>query len=656
MSGKPENKKDIRTLVRACLALGLVFVFFLLAAAGGTAKATGEKRRIHVVFDDSGTMQNEYRWSRAKYALEVFTAMLETDDELKVYALNSPETLELNGTDDKRVEQMHQWGASQKGGGTSFKMVETAANELIAMQDQYTDCWLVVLTDGGFDDVRQASQVEKIFDGWNDQGIKTVYMGIGREAKDIKSNPDKGAYSYKAVDSQGILRQLRDIANRIFNRLSLPSGHFQKNGDVYTLDIDIPTRDIIVFAQGDNVQIGDLLVDGTVKKPVETMSVQYTDPPKVYRTADKSLKGVVAVYDASPAAAISVEVSNCNEVEFYYDPGVEVDCELSQNGAVIPKDSEIMEGQYHVTGAFTDPATGQRVQSDLLDENAIVLTLDNNGTVYNFGISGGDVELKIGAVTVTATADLKTTILQTTKVYRVPDPPLPPDVIPVPEEYTYSVRRDQLQDNGTIKLLFTVVDADTRIPVGEEIWNDIRLEIPDQHGIHWEWTKDGTNCPCIRIVPSAAGKYADVEVGMFQFTGTILNHYDKQREFEFPFGGDSYEPLRVENKTIQVTTQALQNRTYTFVIHVLDPYSNDDPVTGVLWDHVKDLKVSEDHGIAWDCQRGPQEGEYTLTPASSDGKADSVNPGTYDFTVTAEYDDGGMAWNTEGTISVTVNQ
>jgi len=280
--------------------------------------------------------------------------------------------------------------------------------------------------------------------------------------------------------------------------------------------------------------------------------------------------------------------------------------------------------------------------------------LDNNGTVYNFGVSGGDVDLKIGNVKVTATADLKTTTLSTTKNYVVKKSEGKLEQPPI-EGIADSIRQDQLKGNKTIVYVVQIVDAETRQPVDEERWKESTLEIPDQHGIHWEWTKDGMDSPLVKLIPSAVGKYSDVDLGALQFSAAVISGPNVRTDNTFLYTVNPFEPFRVESVTKQVNQKALKDRSDVFTVHLLDPYNNDRPITGDRWAAAKDLTVTDGNGIIWDIQRGPGEGEYSLTPASADGKMRSVNPGTYTFTVEGTYDDGDlMDWKTQETLTVEV--
>lgn len=78
-----------------CLALLLVLILSLqllpvVSADGGHAP----KRVIHLVYDDSGSMIRANgaqvdRWCQAKYAMEVFAAMLGENDTMHIYYMSA---------------------------------------------------------------------------------------------------------------------------------------------------------------------------------------------------------------------------------------------------------------------------------------------------------------------------------------------------------------------------------------------------------------------------------------------------------------------------------------------------------------------------------------------------------------------------------------
>ena len=51
-------------------------------------KSKEKSYEIAVVFDNSGSMYDNESWSRAKYAMEVFAAMLNEGDVLKIFPMH----------------------------------------------------------------------------------------------------------------------------------------------------------------------------------------------------------------------------------------------------------------------------------------------------------------------------------------------------------------------------------------------------------------------------------------------------------------------------------------------------------------------------------------------------------------------------------------
>ena len=93
----------------------LVVVVFAVLASSGSAFASEEQEQtgkvINVVYDDSGSMvvtggQIIPRWSQAKYAMEVFCAMMGESDVMHIYPMSMEGGLGLTlyGNDGGRVQ------------------------------------------------------------------------------------------------------------------------------------------------------------------------------------------------------------------------------------------------------------------------------------------------------------------------------------------------------------------------------------------------------------------------------------------------------------------------------------------------------------------------------------------------------------------------
>ena len=81
----------MRRRVSILICVFLLFItiganFITVEAANITQKE--KSYEIAVVFDNSGSMYDNESWSRAKYAMEVFAAMLNEGDVLKIYPMH----------------------------------------------------------------------------------------------------------------------------------------------------------------------------------------------------------------------------------------------------------------------------------------------------------------------------------------------------------------------------------------------------------------------------------------------------------------------------------------------------------------------------------------------------------------------------------------
>lgn len=109
-------------------------------------------RVIHVVYDDSGSMietggQKVDTWCQAKYAMEVFAALLGEKDTLNIYAmsdyegsLQSPPRLTLNGSDGQSANVAKVHGMLTKAGNTPL-MPSARLMQILRQSRQMKNGW-----------------------------------------------------------------------------------------------------------------------------------------------------------------------------------------------------------------------------------------------------------------------------------------------------------------------------------------------------------------------------------------------------------------------------------------------------------------------------------------------------------------------------------
>lgn len=267
----------MKKTIQRVLAAVILFAMILSGGFSEVGKVHAEKqqgttkRAIYVVFDNSGSMYGDGNkaWSQATYAMEVFAAMMnyESGDVMKVFPMHDITTdgntgsatkssMEIRGKDD--IAQIHNM-YTPKPGGTPYTQVNNAAGELTKLLNagSVDEGWLVVLTDGDFDNDIPASGLKADLEGKAaaNENLYVQYLAIGTDVKNIpEGNADKGLYAQKAGNTSEVVNELAEISNRIFKRNEYAGYSSEDSG----LEFDIPLRKLIVFAQGKDVKIGSL--------------------------------------------------------------------------------------------------------------------------------------------------------------------------------------------------------------------------------------------------------------------------------------------------------------------------------------------------------------------------------------------------------------
>ena len=390
------------------------------------------KRAIYVVFDNSGSMYGDGNkaWSQATYAMEVFAAMMnyESGDVMKVFPMHDITTdgntgsatkssMEIRGKDD--IAQIHNM-YTPKPGGTPYTQVNNAAGELTKLLNagSVDEGWLVVLTDGDFDNDIPASGLKADLEGKAaaNENLYVQYLAIGTDVKNIpEGNADKGLYAQKAGNTSEVVNELAEISNRIFKRNEYAGYSSEDSG----LEFDIPLRKLIVFAQGKDVKIGSLKNEegGEVKLQSDTaVSYSSTDGAglttfvKSTPVKDTSLKGQVAVFaDESPIVAgnYTLDVSGADSIQIYYEPDVKFEAGLYK-GDTKMEEGTIEGGAYTVKVGFVDQLSGKYIKSSkLLGEPKYTVSI-NGETQELTGKDGASqsIDVEVDGESLELTADV----------------------------------------------------------------------------------------------------------------------------------------------------------------------------------------------------------------------------------------------------------
>jgi len=408
-------------------------------------------RAIHVVFDDSASMINEDgilltpgrdtdRWAQAKYAMEVFAAMLEEKDTMSVYYisdfdtksphkgnLDAPPRITIKGSENAqgRVNTIHNMVSDAK--NTPFDAVTKAYKDIKKINADKK--WLVVLTDGEYNQIggkqyeiedpilhrENITEVGKIVNGefvkyTKDKDVQVIILAMGELIKTTFWDRPPLIYVKKAKDSKDILNKITEICNQIFNRDIYPSENKRE------LKFDLPMTELLVFAQGSNVEIKGIRGAGRFYPPDgETVNVRNsTVPANNYpynsypNLKTPNLTGVVARFGNIPKGEYGLEYTGTDNIEVYIKPEVNLKIKLFKDDREIPINDkngrnifdDINEDEYRIefgildeNGNFFKPEilknvrytvkiNGEEIQTDSGDNSATV-TLTKGKTEIN---------------------------------------------------------------------------------------------------------------------------------------------------------------------------------------------------------------------------------------------------------------------------------
>lgn len=417
-------KSSIKSVSSVFLAL--LLTLSMLAGLGNPVNAdTYEPSRvINIVYDDSTSMYNTDgvevdTWCQAKYAMEVFVSMMSEKDTINIYYMSdyyqtkaTPKArVTLRGKDGvaSNVSKIH--NAKTKARGTPFDSVKKAYKDLTGAKADKK--WLVVLTDGNFDspttkgEVMPKSDVDAFFAAKSDD-INVCFLGIGAKASVINEDQSKKIFSYQAVTNNDVLRNLTSISSRIFERNKLNVD--TSNG---TISFDVSMQELIVFAQGGNVNINGIKSsDGKMIQSSDapvTVSYSECDAEGRNNKPTTDLVGKIATFKTDFAAgSYTVSVSGAATLEVYYKPILDLTVSLvDSNGNPVNVSEKIKSGDYKLVINLKDPITNTTVNSSskLLGNVDLSARVTNNDVTNDQIYKDGDtVHLDEGTVQLDASA------------------------------------------------------------------------------------------------------------------------------------------------------------------------------------------------------------------------------------------------------------
>jgi len=383
-------------------------------------------RVINLVYDDSGSMirtDGAYvdTWCQAKYAMEVFAAMLGEKDTLNIYYMSdyvsgttAAPKVSLTGSTDanittNNVNTIHELVTDCS--DTPFNSVKKAYADLKTVTAD--ERWLVVLTDGEFNGTKNSTVENHFHDYVAESGVKVMMLSMGPNAASIKPDPGNNIFFEKAKNTREIPSKLTGICNRIFQSNALPI-----DSKSLTTSFNVPMTQLIIFAQGKNVSIGNITnKDGKEISPNSNVKVSYS----TVATTDKSypqdktiiadnLMGYVATFDSDfEAGEYKFNVTGAEDIQVYYKPNVAIAAYLYDGDKEVTAEENLVSGTYRLEFGFVNGTNGEKVTDTSLLGNIVyqsdIVNKTNSGEEITISAKSGDnITIKEGTLDIDVTA------------------------------------------------------------------------------------------------------------------------------------------------------------------------------------------------------------------------------------------------------------
>lgn len=392
----------MKRLFSMLLSVFIVLAVLISVPVPVSAESVYIRKIVSVVYDDSSSMFGE-KWAYANYAMQAFCGMLNSEDQLYVTYMSSaktegPEKIDLSaGGIQSAVNSIR---SHTKSSSTPYKAVEVAYEKLKSVSDSNpnTQYWLVVITDGAFDECTAMSDKKKKdflnnnFKDYTEDVMpngthpQVTFLGIGNIVPP-DANPAKGIYTYSASDADGIIDAMSEMADRISGRTRLGAADVKKvDNKTVQVSSSIPLLNIVAFVQGSGAKVTAATYDGGVNIPISrTVSLGY--PNYVDLSGGAYLLGDSQQAIGAGDYLISFDQSvDLNDVVILFEPALEVRMSLSINGKEVSdhtKLEDVMEGdKVSVSCKIYEMGTETEVDPSLLSpQTKFEISVSEDGKV-----------------------------------------------------------------------------------------------------------------------------------------------------------------------------------------------------------------------------------------------------------------------------------
>lgn len=477
----------MKKFISMLLAIVMVSSVLLMLPQQASAESLYIRKIVSVVFDDSGSMRGD-KEAFANYAMQTFCGMLNSEDQLYItYMRDSkqsgfqPVKVDLSaGGIQASVDAIRGRTSSS---GTPYTSVEKAFDKLKNVPDSNpnTQYWLVVITDGIFDECADMSSqtakrfLNQNFDNYTNQTMpngtkpQVTFMGIG-DVVMPDENTQKGIFTYSANNAQAVIGAMSRMADRISGRTRLQQGDVKKiNDNTIQVSSSIPLLNIAVLAQGSEAKLTKAVYSNETEIPISRrVSLSYPNHSQL-RGGAFLIGDSQNVIGAGTYNITFDQNVNLSDVVILFEPALETRMTITLNGQQIKDLSELdnaMAGdKISVSCKVYEMGTDKEVDPKLLppgtkfavsvSENGQVMaqSTDANMVLSDYELKNLETEIK-AAVTIDGFNPIDYSVKFTPTPYV---PKVVYSLVPSFASDAKSVKFDEIGTNQDMAVCFTVL-------------------------------------------------------------------------------------------------------------------------------------------------------------------------------------------------------
>ena len=332
--------KKFRTIILCMLMTAAVCAGLFATGPAVFARAENTMKRnkkiVSMVFDDSGSMENEERWAAANYAVQAMAALMNGEDELYIIMMNDQENpIRVNLADPgAAVQEIRTRCLYDPSNGTPSVSVDKAMEVLSSVDDQEpsTQYWLFIITDGEFD-LESADALVNKHKGTtmpNGSTVNIDYLEIGKTGSGgVVSDEKAGVWSYKS-SSGNITDSVSEIANQVSGRMTFEDADVTiESANSIRVHTDLPLYSISILSQKSGATV--TACKGTEALQVDRNISLTTPVSKKGRTPVNTISGNAAVVSNGdriiPPGDYTITFSEAVDpanVKLLYEPAIDL--------------------------------------------------------------------------------------------------------------------------------------------------------------------------------------------------------------------------------------------------------------------------------------------------------------------------------------------